>query len=175
MTAFLIILGVLALFLIYVATRPAGFTITRSTIIPATPDELFPYANDLHRFQDWSPWAKLDPNSKITFEGPENGVGSSLAWAGNNKVGQGKMSITYTQPPQLVTMKLEFLKPMKATNTANFSFTPDAQGTLVTWSMSGENGFMGKLFGVIVNCDKMVGGQFEQGLANLKALAGAKP
>ena len=175
MTAFLIIIGVLALFLIYVATRPAAFTITRSTTIPATPDELFPYANDLHRFQDWSPWAKLDPNSKITFEGPENGVGSSLAWTGNNKVGQGKMSITDTQPPQLVTMKLEFLKPMKATNTATFRFTPDAQGTLVTWSMSGENGFMGKLFGVIVNCDKMVGGQFEQGLANLKALAGAKP
>lgn len=174
MTAFLIILGVLALFLIYVATRPAAFTITRSTIIAATPDELFPYANDLHRFQDWSPWAKLDLNSKLTFDGPENGVGSSLAWAGNSKVGEGKMTITDTQPPQVVNMKLEFLKPMKATNTTKFSFTPDAQGTLVTWSMSGENGFMGKLFGVIVNCDKMVGGQFEQGLANLKALAGAK-
>ena len=84
------------------------------------------------------------------------------------------MTITDTQPPQVVNMKLQFLKPMKATNTTKFSFTPDAQGTLVTWSMSGENGFMGKLFGVIVNCDKMVGGQFEQGLANLKALAGAK-
>lgn len=170
MNALYIILGLLALFLIFVATRPAAFTITRSALIEATPETLFPYANDLRKFQEWSPWARLDPNSTVTFDGPATGVGSSLAWNGNNKVGQGSMTITESRPSSLVRMKLEFLRPMKATNVTTFSFQPEGAGTQVVWSMSGNNNFMRKLFSLLVNCDKMVGGQFAQGLDNMKAL-----
>jgi uncharacterized protein YndB with AHSA1/START domain len=161
------------LFVIVIAGQPDEFKICRSADISAPPEKIFPHVNDLHQWKPWSPWAKLDPNSTATFSGSESGSGAVMAWAGNNKVGQGKMTITESAPVQRIRLRLEFQKPMVATNLAEFSFTPEADQTVVTWSMSGKNNLMGKIFGLFVNCDQMVGGQFETGLANLKRVAEA--
>ena len=159
------------IFIVIVAGQPCEFKVSRSAKISAPPEKIFPHVNDLHLWEAWSPWAKMDPNSKSTFTGPVSGPGSAMAWVGNNKVGEGKMTITDSQPSQSIRLRLDFQKPMKATNTAEFTFQPDGGGTSVTWAMSGENNFMGKIFGLFVNCDQMVGGQFEKGLASLKLIA----
>jgi len=176
MTILLIILAIVAVLAVIIASQPPAFRITRSATIAAPPEAVFPQVNDLRKWEAWSPWAKMDPDCKMTFEGPAAGTGASYAWAGNNKVGEGHMLITESKPAELILMKLDFLKPMKATNVTEFTFKPEGGRTVVTWTMSGTNNFMGKAFGLIVNCDKMIGGQFEKGLADMKALveAGAK-
>jgi carbon monoxide dehydrogenase subunit G len=161
---------IVAAFLLTAALQPAGFRTARKINIAAPPDAIFGWVNDLHRWQEFSPWAKMDPNASTTFEGPLAGVGASFSWEGN-KVGSGRMTIVESKPNQLVRFRLEFLKPFAATNTAEFTFEPDGQGTTVTWAMTGERNFMMKAFGLIVNCDKMCGSQFEQGLATLKSLS----
>jgi hypothetical protein len=113
----------------------------------------------------------MDPACKNTYEGPPAGTSANFAWAGNKKVGEGRMTITESQPADLIRIRLEFLKPFKATNTAEFTFQPEAGQTVVTWSIFGKNNFMGKAFGLIMNYDKMVGGDFEKGLASLKSIA----
>jgi Polyketide cyclase / dehydrase and lipid transport len=153
------------------ARQPDDFRITRTGSISAAPSAIFPHVNNLQNWEAWSPWAKLDPKAKNVFEGPTEGAGAKMSWAGNNKVGVGSMTITESRPSDFIQFKLEFQKPMKATNIAEFNFTPDGDQTIVTWSMSGTNNFMAKVMGMIMNCDKMVGGQFEQGLAALKAVA----
>ena len=159
------------LLVIVIAGQPNEFTFTRSAKITAPPEKIFPHVNDLHLWQAWSPWAKLDPNSKSTFSGPDAGVGAAMAWVGNNKVGEGKMTIIENQPSTLIRFRLDFLKPMVATNTAEFVFLPEGHQTIVTWRMHGKNNLMGKLFGLLINCDKMVGSQFEKGLSALKSVA----
>ncbi len=166
-----ILLGLLAIFVIFLivaAMQPADFRITRSATIAAPASAVFAQINDFHKWNDWSPWAKMDPNAKNTFEGPESGVGAGFSWEGNNEVGAGRMTITDVKPNELVQLRLEFTKPFAATNTTVFSLKPQGNGTEVTWTMSGTNGFMGKAMGLIMNCDKMVGGQFEKGFDNLK-------
>jgi hypothetical protein len=158
------------LFVIVIAGRPDEFVVARSTRIAAPPDRVFPRVNELKKWEDWSPWAKIDPNAKSTFEGPAAGVGSSMAWDGNKKVGAGKMTIVESQPSNLVRIRLEFLRPFQATNMAEFNFRPDSAQTLVTWSMTGKNNFFFKVFGLIMDCDDMVGKDFEKGLASLKAV-----
>ena len=113
----------------------------------------------------------MDPNAKEVHEGPAAGAGAKMSWSGNNKVGEGSMTITESRPNDFVRFRLEFLKPFAATNTAEFTFKPQGNQTVVTWSMFGHNNFMGKAMGLIMNCDKMVGGQFEKGLAQLKSVA----
>jgi hypothetical protein len=139
--------------------------------ISTPPEKIFPHVNDLHQWEAWSPWAKMDPACKNTFEGSPAGTGAIFSWAGNKKVGEGRMTILESQPDQLIRIKLEFFKPFKATNTAEFIFKPEGNQTIVTWSMFGKNNFMGKAFGLIMNCDKMVGGDFEKGLAAMKSVA----
>ncbi len=168
------VLVIILLFVIIVAMRPAEFTYVRSAKIPAPPEKVFPHVNDLHKWEKWSPWAKLDPSAKNAYSGPEAGVGATMAWTGNNKVGAGKMTIIESRPTDRIRIRLEFLKPMKATHTAEFTFQPEGNQTLMTWAMSGRNNFMGKAFGMLVNCDKMIGGQFEQGLASLKSVIEAE-
>ena len=169
MIPILLALAFIALvFIIVLVGQPDEFKMSRSTTISASPDKIFPHVNDLHKWETWSPWAKLDPNAKSTFEGPTAGVGSSMAWDGNNKVGSGKMTITDNKPGETIRFRLDFLKPMQATNTAEFTFKPEGGHTCVNWSMSGKNSLAGKVFGLFMNCDKMVGAQFEQGLASLK-------
>ena len=162
--------AIVVVLLIVAALQPADFRIARSATIAAPASAVFEQLNDFHKWNDWSPWAKMDPNAKNTFEGAPAGVGASFAWAGNHEVGEGRMTITESKPGELVRMKLEFIKPFAATNTAEFTLKPEGDQTAVTWSMTGRNGFMGKAMGLIMNCEKMVGGQFEQGFANLKAI-----
>jgi len=162
---------IIVVFVVVVSLRPADFKVTRSAAIGAPPEVVFPLVNELRKWEGWSPWAKLDPNAKSTFEGPAAGVGASMAWAGNMQVGEGRMTITESRPNEFVCFRLEFIKPMAGTNTAEFTFKPEGKQTTVTWSMEGKNNFMAKAFGLFVNCDKMVGGQFEKGLESMKSLA----
>jgi uncharacterized protein YndB with AHSA1/START domain len=160
---------VVAAFLVFVATRPADFKITRTATISAPPAEVFARVNDLTQWEAWSPWAKLDPAMKSTLEGPQAGVGAIYRWVGNSEVGEGSMTITESRRGELVGFKLEFLKPMASTSAAEFKFQPEGAQTVVTWSMNGRSSFMEK------DLDKMVGADFEKGLAQLKALVEAVP
>lgn len=161
---------VVVLFIVIVASRPSDFRITRTARIAAQVDVVFENVNDLHKWEAWSPWAKLDPNAKSTFSGPVAGPGASMAWDGNNKVGAGKMTITDSRPGESIRMNLEFLRPFKARNLAEFTFKAEGDQTVVTWSMAGKNNFICKAMGLFINCDKMVGGEFEKGLANLNSV-----
>ncbi|HLP76994.1 MAG TPA: SRPBCC family protein [Candidatus Paceibacterota bacterium] len=168
----LIVVAVLIIgFVILVSTRPDDFRVSRSATIAAPPDAVFPQVNNLRRWEAWSPWAKLDPNAKATYDGPEAGTGAGFAWDGNSKVGTGHMAITESRSNELIRFKLDFLKPFKATNEAEFTFRPDGNQTVVTWSMYGKCNFASKVIGLFMDCDKMVGGQFETGLADLKSIA----
>jgi hypothetical protein len=166
-----LVIAVLFVLATVVAMQPEKFLIARSVIIAAEPAALFAQVNDLHAFQVWNPYAKKDPAMKQTYDGPSSGVGAAYAWAGNQEVGTGRMTIVESRPNDLVRMKLEFLAPFRATNVAEFTFEPEGDATVVTWSMSGTNDLMGKAIGLMMDMDKMVGGDFEKGLADLKALA----
>ncbi len=171
MLPILLALGFIALlFIVVIAGQPNEFKVCRSTKISAPPEAVFPHVNDYHRWEAWSPWAKLDPTCKNTFEGATAGIGAIFSWAGNKKVGEGRMTIIESRVGDLIRIKLEFFKPFKATNTAEFDFQPDGNQTVVTWSMFGKNNFMGKVFGLLVNCEKMVGRDFEKGLAAMKSV-----
>lgn len=166
-----ILLGLVAIivvFLIVAAMQPADFRISRTAVIAAPPAAVFGQINDFHKWNDWSPWAKLDPNAKNSFDGPASGVGAKFSWSGNNEVGEGSMKITSSKPAESVVMDLVFTRPFAATNLTKFTLKPEGSGTAVTWSMSGKNNFMGKAVGLVMNCDKMVGGKFEEGFENLK-------
>jgi hypothetical protein len=170
----LIAVAVLVVLLaIIVALRPADFRITRTGRISAPVGVVFDNVNDFHKWQAWSPWAKMDPNAKSTFAGPVSGPGSSMEWAGNDKVGAGRMTILESRPNEAIQIKLEFFRPFKATHLAEFTFKPEGTQTAVTWTMTGKNNFMGKAFTLVMNCDKMIGSQFEQGLANLNSASQA--
>ena len=170
-----ILLIVVVAFLAFVFTRPSTFHIERSATINAPASVIYAQLENFHNFAAWSPWEHLDPAMKKEFSGPESGVGASYSWAGNSKAGEGRMTITDAHPTDKLVMKLEFLKPFKATNTATFALAPDGAGTKVTWSMDGTNNFMAKAFGVFMNMDKMVGGDFERGLAQLKMVCEVSP
>ena len=168
-----VIAVIVVAFVAFVATRPNEFHIARSLTMAAPPDVVFAQVNVLHNWGGWDPWAKLDPNSKSTFEGPSSGTGAVMAWDGNNEVGKGRVTVTDSKPGELVRMKLEFEKPMKATNIGEFTFKADGAKTTVTWAMSGENNFIAKAMCLFMNMDKMVGGQFEKGLAAMKSIVEA--
>ncbi len=174
MTPILVALVIIGLVLfVLIIGRPDEFTVCRSTKMAAPPEKIFPHVNELKRWDDWSPWAKLDPNCQITYVGPPAGVDASYSWLGNNKVGAGKLTITESVPSSLVRFRLEFIKPFQATNAAEFKFLPEGGQILVTWSMVGKNNFISKIFGVLVDCEKMVGKDFEKGLAGIKSLVEA--
>jgi polyketide cyclase/dehydrase/lipid transport protein len=167
--------AVVVVFLIVVALRPADFRVSRSTTISGPASAAFELVNDFHNWEQWSPWEKIDPAARKTYEGPRAGVGAIYRWIGNNKVGEGSGTITESRPRELVRIKLEFLKPFKATNTAEFAFQPRGDQTAVTWSMFGKNNFMMKAFGLFMNCENMVGKEFEKGLAQMKSAVEASP
>lgn len=158
-------------FAVVVAMQPSEFRVERSLAIAASAEKIFLYLNDPRKMNEWSPWAKLDPDMKQTYEGSEIGTGAVCSWVGNKNVGEGRQTITESIPNELVRTKLEFFKPMQAVNTADFSLKAENGKTVVTWSMYGPNNFIGKAMGLIMNCNKMVGDQFEQGLNSLKAIA----
>lgn len=160
----------LAIGAIYIQRRPGEFRITRSLVINSEPAIPYEHVNDLHKWAAWSPWAGIDPNAKITFQGPDTGVGSIMKWDGNKKQGTGIMEIIESRPNEFIKFRLEFIKPFKAVNTTEFMFEPVNSQTKVTWSMYGKNNYIGKALSVIMNCDDMLGGQFNKGLGQLKAV-----
>lgn len=167
-----VVIGVL---LIVIATRPSTFHIERSTTISAPPEAAFAQVNDFHAWGAWSPWDKLDPGMKRTYEGPPSGVGAKYSWVGNDKVGEGRMTIEKSDKPSVIGVKLEFLKPFATTNQTTFTFTPTGGGTKVVWAMDGNNNFMGKAFSLFMDMDKLVGADFERGLAAMKTAAESAP
>ncbi len=165
---------ILVVLVIVVAMQPADFRIARSTTISAPAEVVFAHVNDFHKWDAWSPWAKLDPSMKQSYEGSPTGTGAIYSWDGNKEVGTGRMTLTESRANELIRIKLEFLKPFAAVNDTEFTFKPEGNQTAVTWSMTGKNNFMAKGFGLVMNMDKMVGGDFEKGLAQMKALAEAE-
>jgi hypothetical protein len=172
MTTFLALLLIaIIVFLAYVALKPSAFRIERAQRIRAGSAALFPFINDLHEFNRWNPFAQGDPTLKIDYLGPTTGPGAAYTWVGSNKSGAGRMEITDSNPTSRVAVKLDFSKPFEAHNQVEFTLRPDGAETLVTWTMTGLNPYFHKLMGTLFNMDKMVGGQFEKGLASLKGLA----
>jgi hypothetical protein len=169
------LVAIVVVFVGVVAMQPSEFRIARTATISAPAPAVFAQVNDFHNWEAWSPWAKLDPAAKNSFEGPSAGTGAIFRWAGNREVGEGSMTITENRPSDLIRITLEFLKPFRATNTAEFTFKPDGDQTAVTWSMAGKNNFISKAICLFMNMDKMVGGKFEEGLAQMKSVVEAAP
>ncbi len=169
--------GVLAVIglVVYAATLSDTFQVQRTVRINAAADKIFPFINNMHSMNTWNPFAEADPDIKITYSGPDDGKGARYQWAGNSKVGEGSIEITDVSAPSRVTLKLDMLKPLEGHNTVVFTLVPDggspAAATNVTWAMNGERPFIGKLMDAVFSMDRMVGGQFERGLAKLKAIA----
>jgi hypothetical protein len=160
----------------FVASRPSTYRVERTSTIAAPAERVFAQLDDFRAWAAWSPWEKLDPNMKKTFSGPERGKGASYAWQGSGDVGKGKMTIVEHHPPTHVGCKLEFIEPFTSTARTDFSLSANADGsTLVTWSMDGQNDFLGKLFGVFMDMDAMIGADYEKGLAQLKTVVEGAP
>jgi uncharacterized protein YndB with AHSA1/START domain len=158
-----------AVILIVAATKPDMFNIQRSASINAPPEKIFPLVSDLHSHSAWNPFDK-DQSLKRDYSGAPNGKGAVYAWEGNRKSGTGRIEIIDAAPSSKLTMKLDMFAPFKAHNTVDFTFDPKGGSTNVTWAMRGLQPYMAKIMSTFINCDKMVGGQFEVGLANLKAI-----
>ncbi|MBL9138506.1 MAG: SRPBCC family protein [Verrucomicrobiales bacterium] len=169
----LVIVAIVALIVI-AAFQPATFRVTRSASMAAPPSKVFEFLNDFHRWDEWSPWAKLDPAMKTTYEGPASGVGAIYTWSGDSKVGKGRMTLVESRTNEKVGIKLEFIEPIAAVNATEFQLSSQGDQTTVVWSMDGTNNFAGKMFGLFMNMDKMIGGDFEKGLEQLKTAAEAK-
>jgi hypothetical protein len=150
------------------------YTVTRSALIPAPAKDVFPLVNSFREWTKWSPWESVDPTMGRTYSGPEAGVGAKYAWSGNRKAGSGNMEIVGAQEPDSINIRLEFTKPFAAVNPTTFTFIPEGNGTRVTWTMNGEHKGIGKVFALFMNMDKMVGGDFEKGLASLSSAAASR-
>lgn len=166
--------ALIAILLAIVAMQPDDFRIVRSATISAPPAVVFAQVNDFHKWDAWSPWAKLDPAAKNSFEGAEKGIGAIFKWAGNSDVGEGKMTITESLPDEVIRIRLDFIKPFEDTSDVEYTFQPSGDQTVVTWDMRGKSNFVSKAMCLFMNMDKMVGGQFEQGLASIKTIAEAE-
>ena len=167
----LVLLVLLVAFLAYAATKPDAFRIERSIAIKAPPEKVHSLIDDFHRWGSWSPYEKLDPTMNRSFSGPARGKGSVYEWNGNMQAGAGRMEILDSSPSSGVTIKLDFKKPLEGHDTAEFRLVPRGDSTTVTWGMRGPNPYISKVMDAVFNMDRMVGGQFEDGLANLKAAA----
>jgi uncharacterized protein YndB with AHSA1/START domain len=167
----LLLVVLIVALLAFAATRPDSFSVQRSIRINAPAEAVWPLLTDFHRWPEWSPWEKLDPAMQRTHSGSANGVGAVYEWNGNNKVGAGRMEITQATAHTQVSMKLDFLRPFKSSNVAEYALTSQGGATNVTWVMSGPATFITKLMGVFVSMDKMVGKDFEEGLAKMKTVA----
>ena len=157
--------------LLFAATRPDSFRVMRTTSIKAPPERIFPLINEFNRWSAWSPYEKKDPAMKRTFSGPAAGKGAVYAWEGNKDVGKGRMEIADASVPSRVVLNLDFSEPFEAHNVVDFTLEPKGDTTQVTWAMRGPMPFLSKVITLFVDMDRMVGGDFETGLANLKAIA----
>jgi uncharacterized protein YndB with AHSA1/START domain len=166
--------AIVIIFVLVVAMQPSEFRIVRTASMAAPASAVFAEVNDFHRWQAWSPWAKLDPDAKNSFEGPPAGVGAIFRWSGNGDVGEGSLTIKESRPNELIRLVLDFKKPMEDTSDTEFTFEPDGGGTKVTWTMSGKNNFVAKAVCLFMDMEEMVGGRFVEGLANIKAIVEAR-
>jgi len=164
----IVVAAVVAVFIIVASRQPDTFRVQRSTMVKAPASKPFDDVNDFRNWTKWSPYMELDPNMTITYDGPHSGVGAAMAWSGNSKAGQGRMTIVESRQDELIRIRLEFTKPFAATDMAEFTFSGGSNGTGVMWSMTGNNNFMFKAMHTVMNMDKLVGGDFERGLAKLK-------
>ncbi len=171
----LVVAGLVAGVGVAASRKPDRYAYSRSIVIDAAPAAVFQHVNDLRAWGAWSPWIRLDPAAKMTFSGPAAGTGASTAWDGNSKVGAGSMTISDSVTPSRINIHLVFVRPMKGVSDVTFNFDPEQQGTRVTWSMAGENTFPGKVLSLFIDCEKMIGDQYEKGLANLKAVVESQP
>ncbi len=169
------LLALIVILVIVIALQPSEYRVARSLPMVAPPADVFAQVNDFHRWDAWSPWAKLDPNMKTTFSGETSGKGAAYSWVGNKDVGEGRMTIIESRPNDLVRVNLEFLKPFASTALTDFTFKPQGDKTLVTWTMTGHNNFIGKAFCLFMSMDKMIGGDFEKGLAAMKSVVERPP
>lgn len=170
-TIAIVVVVLLAALLAFAATRPDVLRVQRATSIQATPEAIFPLIADFHNWISWSPWENRDPALKRTYSGAASGKGAVYGWEGNRNVGSGRMEITESSPSSKVTIQLDFIKPFEAHNITEFTLQPAGGATNVTWTMNGPRLFITKVMGVFVNMDKMIGRDFEAGLANLKSVA----
>ena len=170
----LVVAVLLVALCIGIATRPDTYRVERKATVSAPADVVFGYVNDFHQWTKWSPFEKLDPKMERTFGGAPLGTGSSYSWSGNSQAGEGTMTIKESTPDRHIALDLHFLKPFESTALTQFTFAPVDEGVNVTWAMEGENNLIGKAMSLFVSMDKMVGTQFEEGLANLKSVAEAE-
>src|SRR3984957_13215557 len=175
LTIIAVVLAIAIIAILGLASRkPDTFIVRRSALVQAPAERIFPLVNNFHQWGGWSPWENRDPAMKRSYSGAENGKGAVYAWDGNKNVGSGRMEILDASSPSKITIKLDFFKPFEGHNTAEFTFVPEreAAATNVIWVMQGPSSFMSKVMQVFMDLDKMIGRDFEAGLANLKALTG---
>ncbi len=165
-----LLMAVVAL-VVVIATRPSTYQVSRSASIAAPVDVVFAQINDFHNWAQWSPWDNLDPKMTKTYSGSPAGKDAVYHWVGNDKVGEGEMKIVDVVPNEKVDIKLDFIKPFVSTANTVFTLAPEAEGSKVTWTMSGHNNFMSKAFSMVMNMDKMIGADFDKGLAAMKGIA----
>jgi len=147
------------------------YTVERTTTVAAPPDRVYAEVQDFHRWPAWSPWEGLDPAMTRSYGGAEAGTGATYSWKGNRKAGEGRMAMTDAEPSDRVVIALDFLKPFKSSSVTTFSFVPEGEGTRVTWSMTGPRTLAVKVMGVFTSMDKLVGKDFDKGLARLRTVA----
>jgi polyketide cyclase/dehydrase/lipid transport protein len=171
-----ILIGLAALvviLLVVVALQPDNYRVSRTAEIAAPPPAVFAQVNDFEKWDAWSPWAKLDPNAKIAFEGPKAGKGAVFKWSGNDKIGEGSMTLTESRPAELVRIKVDFVKPFEGSSNTEFTLKPQGNRTAVTWTMFGEHNFIGKAMCLFMNGEKMMSTEIDKGLSQMKSVVEA--
>lgn len=169
------LVAVIAIILVVASFQSDDMNISRSATIKAPPEAVFKIVNDFRQWEAWSPWSKLDPNMKKSLEGPPEGVGAVYKWSGNNEVGEGSTKLVESKPNEMIGMKLEFVRPFAGSSDVQFTFVPEGEGTKVTWAMQSKKPFIGKVMSLFMDCEKMCGDQFSEGLDNLAKVATATP
>ena len=169
--ALLVVLVVLSAI---VATRPDTFMVERSAVLAAPPEVVFQYVNDFRRWAEWSPFEDLDPTMRKTYEGSSSGVDARYHWEGHGRAGEGRMRIAESEPARRIAIDMQFIEPFESRSRTTFTFEPVANGTRVTWGMSGRNTTMGKAISLVASMDDMIGKEFEEGLAKLGTVSEAE-
>ncbi len=172
-----ILFGLVTLLVALVAViiiQPSEYRVSRTLTMAAPAQDIFAQLNDFHRWEAWSPWARLDPAAKVSFEGPSAGKGAIFAWSGNSKVGEGRMTLIESTQDTLVRARTDFVKPFEGSSYSEFVLRPEGNGTAVSWTTFGQNDFIGKAMCLVISMDKMLGGEMEKGLAGIKRLVEAK-
>lgn len=164
----ILLLAVIAILAIVVTLQPSEFNVSRELKIEAPAKDIFEQVNNFQNWPNWSPWKALDPDQKVTLQGPVKGENAIMTWSGNSQVGEGTITITESKKNESIKMKLDIKRPLAASHNGEFTFKPEGKATVVTWSMYGHKDFIAKAVGLVMNCDKMVGEQFEKGLINLQ-------